>query len=336
MATTRSGRSLATDRRSRVSGWQNLQPESQTTGVRRRASDLAVLDWWRGRHISEAAGVCQDQNLPSTATDSPTPKTEARELRSAEKPWSKAQLHSLRLAQAETSPSAPDFWGVVAGNVEGRDPSGCQRKWFEHFATPQGRRRKAPKRESTSHRRTGTPLSDTSPRLSQDVVTARHGSPAAPKQSDDADDLFQATPMRGRRQFGGQPTSFGVEGGESNTPRTPAGPSAPYDDVSTIEQTPGDGRADCKRGVSRAYVQAVSKKMRKGASQLSRGGSAARGMASRNPPSSGAANRTIHAAAISRGRKLTASVTSSGAVNVASFYSDEDSLDLSGGESDDE
>lgn len=335
MASTRSGRSSATDRRSRVTGWQTLQPKTQTTALRRRQGcDLPVLDWWRGQRISEAAGLRQDQNIPSNSSGSPAKKTKASDpcKAVAEKPWSKAQLHSLRCAQAETSPSAPDFWGEVAGNVEGRDPLGCQQKWFEHFATPQGRRRKAAKRESTSQG-TGTPLSDIATRLPQDVVTARRDSPAGPtKRNYTADDLFQATPMRGRRQFGVLPKGEG----ESNTPRTPAGPSGPDDDASAVEAQPGDGRVDYKRGVSRTYVQAVSKKMRKGASQLGGGRNAVRAMASRNPPSSGKAGRTIHAAAVSRGRKLTASVTSSGAVSVASFYSDEDSLGQSGGESDDE
>ncbi len=326
--------SSTTDRRSRVSGWQTLQPKTQSTVVRRRqASDLPVLDWWRGQRISEAAGLRQDQHLPGNSSGSLV-KTETSDPCTAvvEKPWSKAQLHSLRRAQAHTSPSTPDFWGEVAGNVEGRDPLACQQKWFEHFATPQGRRRKASKRESSSQE-TGTPLSDITTRLTQDAVTARHDSPTGPKRSDTADDLFQATPLRGRRQFGIQPT--GGEG-ESNTPRTPAGPSGPYNDASAVEATPGDGRADFKRGISRTYVQAVSKKMRKGASQLGGGRIAARGMASRNPTSSGKAGRTIHAAAVSSGCKLTASVTSSGTVNVASFYSDEDSLGLSGDESDDE
>jgi len=337
MASTRSGRSSTADRRSRVSGWQTLQPKTQTTAVRRRkAGDLPVMDWWRGQRISEAAGLRQDQNIPSNSSGSPAKKKEAGDSCATvvDTPWSKAQLHSLRRAQAETSPSAPDFWGVVAGNVEGRDPLGCQQKWFEHFATPQGRRRKASKRQQSTSQGTGTPLSDITTRLPQDVVVARCDSPAGSKRSDTADDLFQATPMRGRRQFGVQPRGGDV--GESNTPRTPAGPSGPHDDASAVEVSPGDGRVDYKRGVSRTYVQAVSKKMRKGASQLGGVRNAARGMASRNPPSSGAGGRTIHAAAVSRGRKLTASVTSSGAVSVASFCSDEESLGLSGGESDDE
>lgn len=301
-----------------------------------------VLNWWRSQRLTDspdggvvqAAGISQDQLSPGTGSCSPALKTVSRKPDGQEEPWTKAQLHSLRRAQADTALSASDFWGVVAGNVEDRDARQCQQKWFEHFATPRGRRRKASKQGSTCQS-AGTTLSDSTSRLSRYVVTATHDSPEPinqPPERSDADDLFQATPMRGRRQFGAQPTGGELE---PKTPRTPAGPGAPIGDASAAEATPGDGRADYKRGVSRTYVKAMSKKMRKGASQLGKSGMATRERA-RKPPF-GSAGRTIHAAAISRGRKLKVSVTSLGAVSVASTCSDEDSLGLSGGcESDDE
>lgn len=299
-----------------------------------------VLNWWRSQRLTETrvGGLSQDRpsavksmdmNGSETGHGSPALTVVGREPCPEEEPWTKSQLHSLRRAQADTDPSASDFWGVVARCVEGRDPLGCQQKWFEHFATPQGRRRKASKRGPAS----GTPLADST---SLNAATALHDSPARVIQPpSSADDLFQATPMRGRRQFGAQ--LGGDELSESTTPRTPAGPGAPRDDASRAEETPGDGRADYKRGASRTYVQAMSKKMRKGASQLGGGGMVARGKASRIPTPSRGAGRTIHAAAVSRGHKLKVSVTSSGAVSVASTHSsDEDSVGLSDGESDEE
>lgn len=298
-----------------------------------------VLNWWRSQRLTEnpACGLSKDQLSAVQSTDmtgsetgcgSPALKVVGREPCPEEDRWTKSQLHSLRRAQADTDPSASDFWGIVADSVEGRDPLVCQQKWFEHFATPQGRRRKASKRGPTS----GTPLADST---SLDAATAVHDSPARTIQPpSSADDLFQATPMRGRRQFGAQ--LGGDELSESMTPRTPAGPGVRCDDDSRVEDTPGDGRADYKRGVSRTYVQAMSKKMRKGASQLGGGCVVGRGKTSRMPTPFGGAGRTIHAAAVSRGRKLKVSVTSSGAVSVASTHSDEDSVEVSDGESDEE
>lgn len=298
-----------------------------------------VLNWWRSQRLTEtrAGGLPQDQPSAVKTSDMTGPdpsyssqalKVVVREPCPDEQQWTKSQLHSLRRAQADTDPSASDFWGVVAERVEGMDPLGCQQKWFEHFATPRGRRQKASKRGPTS----GTPLSGNT---FLTTATAVHDSPMRTIQPlAPADDLFQTTPMRGRRHFGAQ---LGVdELGESMTPKTPAGPGAPCEYASRAEETPGDGRTDYQRGVSRTYVQAMSKKMRKGASQLGGGCMAARGKASRLPTPSGGAGRTIHAAAVSRGHKLKISVTSSGAVSVASTHSDEDSVGLSGVESDEE
>lgn len=288
-----------------------------------------VLNWWRNQRLTEASADELSQDPPSDMTGSeagycsPALKVMGREP-CQEEPWTKTQLRSLRRAQADTDPSASNFWGAVAHNVEGRDPLGCQQKWFEHFATPQGRRRKVSKRGATS----GTPLSEGA--LLNAATAVQIVQPPV-----SADDLFQATPMRGRRQLGVQ--LGGDELGGSTTPRTPAGPGATCDDSSRAGATPGDGHVDYKRGVSRTYVQAMSKKMRKGASQLGAGGCmTARGKASRIRTPSGGAGRTIHAATVSRGHKLKVSVTSSGAVNVASTHSDEDSLGLSDGESDEE
>lgn len=284
-----------------------------------------------------AGGLSQDRPAALKTTDrtgseagcsSPALKAVGRETSPEEEPWTKSQLYSLHRAQADTDPSASDFWGAVADRVEGRDPLGCQRKWFEHFASPQGRRRKPSKRRLTS----GTPLSD---RTSLSADTTVHDSPVRiiqPRSS--ADDLFQGTPMRGRKHFGAQ---LGIgELGYSKTPRTPAGPGATRGDASRSGGTPGDERVDHKRGVSRTYVQAMSKKLRKGASQPGGGCMAARGQTRRIPTHSGGAGRTIHAAAVSHGRKLKAIVSSSGTVSVASTHSDEDSVGLSDVESDEE
>lgn len=303
-----------------------------------------VLDWWRSQRLTasdggvvQAAGVSQklssgrppDMKDAELASCSPTPNGQ-------EEPWTKAQLHSLRRAQADTALSASDFWGSVASNVRDRDPQQCQQKWFEHFATPRGRRRKASKQGSPSQSVGKALLSDNTSCLSREVVTAAHDSPERnnhPHEQSGGDDLFQATPMRVRTRFGPPDESGDLE---AMTPRTPAGPGVPADGASATEPTPGDGHAGYnQRGVSRTYVKAMSKKMRKGASQLGKSSMPTRERAKKTP--FGSAGRSIHAAAVSQGHKLKVSVTSVGDVNLASTCSDEDSLDLSGScESDDE
>lgn len=312
-----------------------------------------VLDWWRSQRLTssdgvvvQAVGVSQNQvspGRPPVLKDaeadycSPTLKMAGYNPDGHEEPWTKAQLHSLRRAQADTALSASDFWGAVASNVQDRDPQQCQQKWFEHFATPRGRRRKSSKQSSPSLSVETALLSDNTSRSSREVVTAAHDSPERINHSHErsgGDDLFQATPMRGRTRFG--PSYAGGEL-EAKTPRTPAGPDVPTDDASATEPTPGGGHADYnQRGVSRTYVKAMSKKMRKGASRLGNTSMPTQERRAKKPPF-GSAGRTIHAAAVSQGHKLKVSVTPVGDVNLASTCSDEDSVGLSGScESDDE
>ncbi|CAM9874467.1 unnamed protein product, partial [Hapterophycus canaliculatus] len=124
-----------------------------------------VLDWWRNQRSTNAAadgGVVEAAQTPEhqnhvnpgkplvsgsgTSYFSPELKTVDHLFSGGEATWTEDQLHSLRVAQAGTDPSTSDFWGAVAGRVEGRDSLQCQQKWFEHIATPRGRPRKGSKR----------------------------------------------------------------------------------------------------------------------------------------------------------------------------------------------
>lgn len=310
-----------------------------------------VLNWWRSQRLTasdggvvQAVGMSQNElsgrpaetNEPEIGSCSPALKTANGKPDDQEEPWTKAQLHSLRRAQADTTLSASDFWGAVASNVKDRDPQQCQHKWFEHFVTPRGRRKKTSKQGSTCQSKGMTLLTDNTSRLSQENVAATHDSPERINQwpgRGDCDDLFQATPMRGRGQVGTQPAGGELE---AKTPRTPAGPGVPKDYASEAEAIPGDGRAHGnQRGVSRTYVKAMSKKMRKGALQLGKNSMVTRERAKNTPL--GSAGRTIHAATTSRGHRLKVSVTSFGDVSLALTCSDEDSVGLSGScESEDE
>lgn len=289
-----------------------------------------VLDWWRSQRLTKAPGVgvlgatrfSEDQ--PSTGKHAGTDSAcglemVGREADGEEAPWTKPQLHSLRRAQAEIAPSTSAFWSAVAGNVDGRSPQECQQKWFEHFATPRGRSRNASARSSGSQRN-GTPPSDDMSRNTPAAAAYRSLAPA--KQTPEraaSDDVFQATPMRGRRRFGVQARADVLD---PKTPRTPAGPGAPCRDSWALDAVTGCGDADYKRGVSRKYVKALSKRMRTGALQSGKSRMAAREAIRK--PTSGVAGRTTHTAAVSGGHKLQVCVSSSGAVSVESTCNSSD------------
>lgn len=288
-------------------------------------SPALALDWWRNQrvHSDEDGGVAKVSHTYQIMT-SETPRDmssygaglcspELKAAVSEEARWTECQLENLRLAQANTDPSITDFWGAVADKVNGRDSQQCQQKWFEHIATPQRRTQKTSRKCSPSHE--------------PQAPINQQGDPG------DIDDLFQATPMRTGRAFAGRPRTDGYA---PKTPRTPAGPGAPGDDDTLVVKVAAeDGRAVQKRVVSKTYVQTMSKRIRKGTSQSAKGRGAAGGKLSTRMPS-GAAGRTIHAADVSRGCRLKASLSSTGAVRVASICSgDEDSLELSDDEGND-
>lgn len=287
-----------------------------------------VLDWWRnqrlphapdGKVVAVSSEPSEDVNSPRTFAVAKAVDLDGVEASDGEdSPWTKPQLHSLRVAQMDTVPSATDFWGAVSSKVKGRGPQQCQQKWFELFAAPKVRRGKAGSKCHTS-RETETPVASKAFSLSQENLKAADSSPSLTENLPwraDGDDLFQSTPMRGRSRFGVQ---LGDDAFEAKTPRTPAGPGAPFADASAAANASGDGRADYERGVSRTYVQAISKKMRKahGASQMCSNRVVLQGKAGTKQPSAGA-GRTIHAATASRGHLLKASMATSGVVRVES------------------
>lgn len=301
-----------------------------------------VLNWWRSQRLTgsdggvvPAAGISQnrpspgrptERNRPESGSCSPALHTTSRKRDVQEESWTKAQLYSLRRSQADTALSVSDFWGAVASNVQDRDPQDCQQKWFEHFATPRGRRRKASKQGSPSRSAGTALLSDNTSRSSREVAANAHESPERinqPPERGNGDDLFEATPMRGRRQVGTQPTGGELE---AKTPRTPAGPGVPIDYTSAVEAIPRDGADYNQRGISKTYI--MSKKMRRRASQLGKNSVVTRERAKKTPY--GSAGRSFHAAAISQGHQLKVSVTSLGDVSLASTCNDEDSVCLSG------
>lgn len=285
-----------------------------------------VLEWWRNQRLPHApdGGVAVSSEPPA---DVKTPRScavakavvfDGADVSDGEDvPWTKPQLHSLRVAQIDTVPSAIDFWGDVSSKVDGRGPQQCQQKWFELFSVPKPRRGKASSRCNSSPE-TKTPIAASTFRPSLENVEPADSSPllteGVPRRAD-GDDLFQSTPMRGRSRPGVQLCDDVFE---VNTPRTPAGPGAPFVDASAGENASGDGRSDYNRGVSRTYVQALSKKMRKaqGASQMCGSRVVLQKKVETKQPSG--AGRKIHVAAASRGRFLKASMGASGAVRVES------------------
>lgn len=335
----------------------------KTTRSGRRSAP--VLDWWRSQRLSHApdgnvvvaSGPSQDELFGERLTTTPKvvrPKSSGAKVRSPRcktvKPdrdgtpvtsgkdtsWTQSQLSSLRVAQMGTAPRAKDFWGAVASIVEGRNPQECQKKWFEHFGSPRARNRKNGKK-STRAQKTSTPVSMKTSIFSEDDLKAEGFSAAEAKQppkQDDADDLFQATPMRVR--FGAARRNFGGEA----PPKTPAGPVAVVDeDASTVKRSPRKGHSVYKP-VSATYVQAMSKKMRK-ACGASKSGSSSTVMQEKVSNSrqsrSRPAGRRVHAVTTSRGRSLKASVSRSGAVDITSTgrSDDEDDEDDELGVSDD-
>ena len=110
-----------------------------------------MLDWWRNQRLPHAPDGKTVSSEPSEGVRSPRSSAvveamgldEVRAPDGKDSPWTKAQLHSLRVAQMNTVPSATDFWGAVSSKVNGRDSQQCQQKWFELFAAPKVRRGKA-------------------------------------------------------------------------------------------------------------------------------------------------------------------------------------------------
>lgn len=306
-------------------------------------SSVPVLDWWRSQRLSRtpdgkivvSLGSSQDQlspvksmaqsctvHVPHNSGAHPLSPNVKANRDHIEKPqgdaavWTQAQLRGLHTAQMGTAPSAKDFWDVVASKVGGKDPQECQQKWFEHFAAPKLRRRRAGSRCSSA-KKGDEPVATDSPVLLQVIHDTRTGDanfPAhQPAAGAVADDLFQATPMRSRaRQNSG--TCSGP-----TTPETPAGPGAPADEVPSTGTPHGEsGPAGYTRGVSTKYVQAMSKRMRK-TSRASR----KRGARQDGPEKSGCtasyvSARRIQATTRSRGRSIKASVATSGAVSITS------------------
>ena len=232
-------------------------------------------------------------------------------------PWTSAQLRSLRAAQTETVPSKDDFWNAVAGKVEGKDAQQCQKKWFETFVTPRrGGRRKAGGRDSSEQmKRKNTPLVERTPNYCQQPQGLGSPPPMNDARSS-ADDLFHATPLRGRSRFADQPRGSGAALVEKGTPKTPRGPVAPCGNVNIVSTRPKYENVNInspqKRGVSKAYVQTMSKKTRKiiGTTKWS----------STRVESTkfGAAGRRIHEVANAQGHALKVSVSRSGAVRMTS------------------
>lgn len=330
-----------------------------TTRSGRRS--VPVLDWWRSQRLSRmpdgkvvvAPGSSRDEFSPRNAMAPPrnmaAPKsssTDSIRRRSGETKtdditssggetplWTKAQIDLLDIAHKGTAPTTKNFWDVVASNVDGKNPSECQQQWFEQFATPKARRKPA-KTKRTSARQVGTPVGTKTPQ-SRVLGTANDEFIATTSQSvtdADADDLFHATPMRGR----GRVRRPAESSSGASTPKTPAGPGASYEESGEAVKRREENGNDCsKRAVSKAYVQAMSKKMRK-ASANPRKLSGRVGV--RGQPRQHAARKPhrVQATTFARGRVMEASVTGSGAVNVTVAESDDYSecSSSSGSESD--
>lgn len=292
--------------------------------IRSGRGSRPVLDWWQSQGVvcipkskdAEAVGIPRDQ--PSLgAWNSPSPRVSKPADSGATAAWSQSQLDSLRVAQIRTVPYTNDFWGAVAAKVDGRGAQECQLKWFEHCATPQHPRKKAGGKALGVQRASESATASTAS-SPWDVRHETDDPPVRVNNSStrlDCDDLFQATPMRGCGQLAVKNYRWASS---PKTPSTPAGPEALSIDT-FAGSSPMDGRADYKRGVSRAYVRAISKKMRKAcdASGVSDRRAVVKERFSRKQPCAGM-SRISDTAATSRGQIVKASISTTGSVSVAS------------------
>ncbi|CAN0022896.1 unnamed protein product [Sphacelaria rigidula] len=329
--------------------------EGVVNTTRSGRTSVPVLDWWRSQRLSRmpdgkvivAPGSSRDEFSPqnamapprnmavpkSSSTDSTKRKTGVPKADGVTTSddckaplWTTAQINRLDIAHKGTAPTTKDFWNVVASNVDGKDPSECQQQWFEQFATPKARRKPA-RTKRTNTRQVGTPVG-TKTSQSKILGTPNDDSIATTSQlvtHADADDLFHATPMRGR----GRVRGLAESSSGPSTPKTPAGPGASYEERgAAVERREANGHDCSKRAVSKAYVQAMSKKMRKASANPRKlcGRVGVRGQprqhAARKP-------HRVQATTFARGRVMEASVASSGAVNVTVAESGDDDSECS-------
>lgn len=289
-----------------------------------------VMDWWRSQHLSRTVATPVSAGRYETEPDSVrTPSSfEAGEGRTGDhdSPWTAAQLRSLYEAQTSTVPSKDDFWVAVAGKVVGRDAQECQQKWFENFASPSGLVRPTTSTTATRAGRKKAGGKDRGASKQGEAKPLVFGSPTPTNGvRSDNDDLFHATPLRGQSRFALQSGGGEVAEVEQRTPKTPCGPRTQQQGRAPIWALDAEDRnantktkPDQRRGVSKAYVQAISKKMRKtfGASKEGsvRGQTTALGV-----------SRKINAVDNLEGHALKVSISESGTV-MASLDGDEDSV----------
>lgn len=293
-----------------------------------------VMDWWRSQHLSRIVTTSDSiRTYETKPVSARSPSSfEAKEGRTGDhdSQWTAAQLRSLYEAQTSTAPSRDNFWIAVADQVVGKDAQECQQKWFENFASPSGLVRPT---TSTTATRAGKKKAGGKDRNADKEGEAKpldFGSPTPTNRGrSNNDDLFHATPLRGQSRFAlqcgdGQAAEVG-----KGTPKTPCGPRTQQHGRAPMWALDADGRdtstkikPDQRRGVSKAYVQAVSKKMRKtfGASKE---GSV------RDQTTAIGVGRKINAVDNLDGHALKVSISESGAV-IASLDGDED--DIFGGD----
>lgn len=317
------------------SGTLSKGPRSDVQWRRSKTRQPApVMDWWRSQNLSRivATSVSTRRYETEPVSARPSSSFEAREGRTGDhdSPWTAAQLRSLYEAQTSTVPSKDDFWIAVAGQVVGKDAQECQQKWFENFASPSGLVRPTISTTATRAGKKKAGGKDRSAGKQGEAKPFDFGSPTPTNGvRSDNDDLFHATPLRGQSRLALQSGGCQVAEVGRGTPKTPCGPSTQQHGRTPMWALDAEDRyastkikPDQRRGVSKAYVQAVSKKMRKtfGASKEGsvRGQATALGV-----------GRKINAVDNLEGHALKVSISESGTV-MATLDGDED--DIFGGD----
>ncbi|CAM9248294.1 unnamed protein product [Discosporangium mesarthrocarpum] len=233
-----------------------------------------VLDWWRSQRLSHNqdgvvvvdGGSSHDElfhNKPfmstcSHATAEKWGPGRRGPVQSGEEPqlphehsseWTKAQLRMLHLAQAGLDPGISNFWEHVASSVEGKDALACQEKWFAQLGTPKQRKRKGTQKQGTSFSSQPT-----------DQKGGKQGI-ACETHKAHADDLFldhlDGSPLYGHT---GTSKNHFSRRDLSREMATPGGKKAGNSDRIAAGSHPNEKEGN---QVSRSYIQAVSKKLRK-------------------------------------------------------------------------
>jgi hypothetical protein len=90
--------------------------------------------------------------------------------------WNSEQLLQLQQWQSQANPTSSNFWVEISENVDGKSAQDCREKWFSLVKTPGPRAKRAAQKK---------------------IVGNVPAAAAAPLDTNDEDDIFNSTPLRG-------------------------------------------------------------------------------------------------------------------------------------------